>query len=79
MIPGSIKLRRKPGSLLDVLPISEVALAYMQSVEGVGYVNIAESNESEVILDFVWFGEGDPVIPEAHLDRYGLSMAATVE
>lgn len=79
MVPGSIKLCRNPGSLLDALPISEVALAYLQSVEGVGYVNITDSNESEVVLSFVWFGEGDPVIPAAHLDRYGLSMAATVE
>lgn len=72
---SSIKLCRSPGSLLDILPIADVATAYMQSVEGVTNLSVERSGLLEIHLTYVWHGEGQPVIPLHNLDRYGLRVA----
>jgi hypothetical protein len=68
----SIILRRSPGSLLDVLPLQDVALAYLGSIDGIADVRVDRSTSTEIELTFSWYGEGTPVIPEEYLDRYGL-------
>lgn len=72
MTRDSIVLRRTPGSLLDVLPLRDVALAYLESIEGIADVRVDRSTPGEIELTFSWYGEGSPVIPVEHLDRYGL-------
>ncbi|MFQ6308687.1 hypothetical protein [Lysobacter capsici] len=58
--------------MLDVLPLHDVALAYLESIEGIADVRVDRSTSLEIELTFSWYGEGNPVIPEEHLDRYGL-------
>jgi len=73
MTRDSIVLKRNPGSLLDVLPLHDVALAYLESVEGIADVRIDRSTATEIVLTFSWYGEGRPVIPEDRLVGYGLA------
>jgi hypothetical protein len=72
MARRSVVLRRKPGSLLDVLPLRDCALAYFQSIEGLEHVRVERRSNTEVELSFEWDGEVEPTIPEDYLDRYGL-------
>lgn len=74
MTRSSIVLRRNPGSLLDALPLHDIALAYIGSIEGVADVRVDRSTSAEIELSFSWYGEGGPVIPDEHLDRYGLRL-----
>ncbi|MEH6413863.1 hypothetical protein [Pseudomonas sp. CGJS7] len=74
MVRSTIKLCRRPGSLLDILPIADVAVAYLQSVEGVTNIEIERSNLLQIELTYLWHGSGDPVIPLDTIDRYGLSV-----
>ncbi|UZW61831.1 hypothetical protein [Lysobacter enzymogenes] len=67
-----IVLRRRLGSLLDLLPLRVVALAYVQSLEGLRDVRLEYASGKQTVLSFAWPGEGMPVIPVDHLDRYGL-------
>lgn len=73
MLRSMIKLCRCPGSLLDILPIADVAMAYLQSVEGVTDIEVKQSDVWQVELTYLWHGNGAPVIPSDHMDRYGLS------
>lgn len=70
-----IVLHRRLGSLLDLLPLRVVALAYVQSLEGLRDVRLEYASGKQAVLSFAWPGEGVPVIPEKHLDRYGLERA----
>ena len=72
MARRSVVLRRHTGSLLDVLPLRDRALAYFQSVEGLLDVRVERSSATEIELSFEWDGEVEPSIPEDYLDRYGL-------
>lgn len=72
MTRDSIILKRSHGSLLDTFPLDDVALAFLQSVEGVADVRIDRITATQIELTFAWHGEGSPVIPEAQLEGYGL-------
>lgn len=74
MARRSMLLRRKPGSLLDVLPLRDCALAYFQSIEGLADVRVERRSNTEVELSFEWDGEVEPNIPVDYLDRYGLEQ-----
>ncbi|WP_408952068.1 hypothetical protein [Lysobacter sp. Hz 25] len=72
MTRDSIILKRSPGSLLDTLPLDDMALAYLQSIEGIADVRINRSTATEIELTFAWYGEGSAVLPEDRLNGYGL-------
>lgn len=74
MIRHQIVLKRQRGSLLDTLPLRDVALAYIQSVEGLGDVQVEYASNKQAVISFVWEGDGDPAIPDDLLDRYGLKI-----
>jgi hypothetical protein len=79
MLRYQIVLRRRLGSLLDLLPLRVVALAYVQSLEGLRDVRLEYASGKQAVLSFAWPGEGTPVIPEVYLDRYGLERTELAE
>ncbi|UZW62180.1 hypothetical protein [Lysobacter enzymogenes] len=70
-----IVFKRRPGSLLDLVPLSDVALAYAQSLEALRDVRLESASERRAVISFVWGRSGSPDIPEDKLDRYGLRFS----
>lgn len=56
-----------------MLPLYDVALAYLESIEGIADIYVDRSTVTEIKLTFAWYGEGSPVIPEDRLRDYGLA------
>ncbi|QQQ00917.1 hypothetical protein [Lysobacter enzymogenes] len=79
MLRYQIVLRRRLGSLLNLLPLRVVALTYVQSLEGLRDVQLEYASRKHAVLSVAWPGEGTPVIPEEYLDRYGLERTELAE
>lgn len=70
-----ITLNRRPGSLLDFVPLQDVALAYVQSLEALCDVRLESASERQVVISFLWSKVGSRDIPQDKLDYYGLERA----